>query len=179
MYWSVPGFINMRGIERTFNDYLVHSITGDIWSCKSGRHLKPTRSKDTDYMQTGMMDDNGKVYSQNHQRIVLAAKLGHWDFYDAHHMNRIEQDNRPCNLEPRTRKENIDEITRQRMSEARRGEKHYSTSFTNQEVYEIKLGAIIADDLHEYKLEMAEIYDCHPATIYSMLNGKSWNHIEV
>lgn len=148
------------GTERTFSSYYVHKDTGDIWSCKRGRNLSPTLNYNG-YCQTGMIDDEGKLYNVNQQRIVLASKLGHWNY----HINRDRKDNRPENLAPVTHKENMDEEARRLQSATTQGVKAPLSKLNDSIVAEILAGAVAADCLKDYKRVMAKQFRVHTAPL--------------
>lgn len=177
-YWTVPDLIADDGKVRSFSYYLVHSETGDIWSLKSGRNLCPSQD-DNGYLRTGMVDDDGQTYNCSQHRIVLAAKLQHWNFIEANHINHLPWDNRPSNLEPTDSKGNKDEICRANMSAAKTGSKHPNAKLDEDDVYLIKVNAMYTEDIVGYKREMADTYGVHPNNIHMILSGKTWNHVEV
>jgi hypothetical protein len=172
LFWSVPN-CTKDGIEYSLSSYFVHSITGEIWSCYSGRFLVPCKGTQG-YMKVSLVSDQGKVIFSYQHRVVLAAKIKNWDWEQVHHIVRNTGLNIPENLEPRTRKEQFDEETRRNQSLSKQGSKSYLAKLNESQVFEIKLAALDAGDIVIFKKEMANKFRVHPMTIHAMLTGKTW-----
>lgn len=176
-FWSLPVLIK-DGVENNFSYYYVHSETGQIWSSWSGRYLIPCVGTQG-YMKFSLASDEGNyIYTYGH-RVSLAAKVGNWDWEQSHHKDRNTANNRPDNLEPRTRKEQFDEETRANQGKAKTGSKNTLSKFTEKEVHKIKLDAIGIEKFSKYSKEVAAQFNVHPNTIRFMLEGKTWKHVEV
>ncbi|NGM81301.1 hypothetical protein G5B47_02615 [Paenibacillus sp. 7124] len=177
-FWSIPNLVDMNGTERSFSDYFVHSQTGNIWSCKSGRYLKPSPCTGN-YRQVGIMDDSHKSYVRGQHRFVMAARLGTWEGWDeAHHLDTVPYNNCPINLSPRDRKGQFDETTRSNMSLAKIGKRSNFAKLTDDQVREIRkhidewTGQQTA-----FCVEIAEQLDVTYITIYNVIKQKVYKDV--
>lgn len=163
MYWNLP---NMD--KHSFSRYLVNSVTGDIWSTYKGDFLTPSGESGA-YRKVSLVSDSGHILFTYQHRVVLAAKLQSWDFATTHHKSRVRDDNRPDNLEPRTRKEQMDQETRENIYR----------KLTEESARDIKLGALTAIDKKVYRAEMAKKYGVSTQHIFDVLSGRFWANVNV
>ncbi|ULO09658.1 hypothetical protein H1230_13305 [Paenibacillus sp. 19GGS1-52] len=177
MFWSVPSFVDGEGNERVFSYYFVHSVTGDIWSCRSNRYLVPSVATGG-YMYVGLLDDSGKQLTTGQHRFVLASSLGAWEFEETGHKDRVRYNNKPNNLFPTTRKEQFDNELREAARDSKIGKRSNSAEFSDDEVRGIR---------NEYKSwvgksrlyirEVAARTGVTEQTIYCIVDGRTYKDI--
>lgn len=176
-FWSVPDLINEDGAVSKFSNYLVHKKTGDIWSLTSNRYLKPCPTTGG-YLNVVIIDDSKKSLSQGQHRVVLAAKLGHWNWEEAEHKNKIRWDNKPENLEPTDRLRQFDEACRLAMSEAKKGKRANSAVFKDDEVRSIRNNWGKWDgNTASFTSKEAERLGVTPVTIYNLITGRTYSDL--
>lgn len=182
-FWSIPDLVDDEGNARKFSRYLVHSETGDIWSCVSGKFM--TLSNNTGgYKQTGIQDDNHQKYVSNHHRFVLAAKLGHWNWDEVGHEDNIRDNNRPDNLSPTTREEQFNEVCRKNMRKSKINRRSNRAKFKDKEIIELReeFELYISNDNGKktaFYIDRAEKFNVSVMTICNIVNGKLYKDIQV
>lgn len=92
---------------RQYDKYEVYE-DGRIYSYKTKRFLKPQTTK-FGYQQVELYDNEGKRKLYYLHRVVYEAVSGEpiQEGLDVNHINEIKTDNRFCNLNLMTRKENV------------------------------------------------------------------------
>ena len=92
---------------RQYDNYDVYE-DGRIWSYSHKKWLKPMTRKDG-YQQVGLYDNEGERKWYKLHRVVWESVTGEPipEGLDVNHINEIKTDNRFCNLNLMTRKENI------------------------------------------------------------------------
>lgn len=150
------------------------SDCGDIRNKRTNLILK--HHLDQDGYPRLEIQDKGRRKKANISRLVLSAFLG----YDitkpqCNHINGDRADNRLCNLEWVTAKENIAHSWKHLGRQAPKGTKHYSTNLTEEDVIYIRLQ--FAQQPRGIGNILAEKFKVTRATITDICKYRSWKHI--
>ena len=98
-----------------FRDYSKYEVyeDGRIWSYKSNKWLKPSTTK-YGYQQVGLFDNEGKRKCYQVHRVVFEAVSGEPipECMQCNHINEDKTDNRFCNINLMTPKQNTNWGTR-------------------------------------------------------------------
>lgn len=109
-----------------FEDYLINDSginDESVWSIKSNQFMKP-RKIPNDYIQICFTVDGKHYYQYLHILLAEAFIPNPQNNPTVNHKNHIRDDNRLENLEWATMPEQMDDITKERISKSRKG-KHY------------------------------------------------------
>ena len=127
---------------RDFNKYEVYK-DGRIWSYKTNRFLKPETTK-CGYQQVALSDNEGKIKMYLVHRVVYEAVTGEPipNNLQCNHINECKLDNRFCNINLLTPKQNSNYGTRnERMSNNKNRSKAISKANTNNTKLSKQVGA--------------------------------------
>lgn len=123
----------------TFRDYSNYEVyeDGKIWSYKRNKFLTPIIRKDG-YQEVNLYDNNGKMKKYKLHRVVYEAVTGEPipNNLQCNHINECKYDNRFCNINLMTPKQNTNWGTRNEraakaISKANTNNKKLSKSLTN------------------------------------------------
>jgi hypothetical protein len=118
----------------------------------------------------------GRVTCLAHRVVWIYANGKIQDGLQINHINGIKTDNRPCNLELVTQKENIHHAFRTGLSKVHFGETHANSKLSNKDVVEIRKA--YSSGCYSQK-DIAEKYMVKNTVVSRIVNGKGWKHLFV
>lgn len=141
--------------------YYQVSNLGVIYSLISGKDLLPSKSR-KGYLMVKLYKDNGcKIGIPVHRLVAMAFIPNPENKPQVNHINGIKHDNRVCNLEWMTCKENINHAYNTGIK-TNANEKNCSSLYTNEEVLNMrnmhKNGSTYKDIANTYKGEYSTIW---------------------
>lgn len=166
---------NYEGLYQISNFGKVRTLTRKI-KCCSGKYRiilsqikKPRKDKDG-YMMVDLSKNCSPRTFKIH-RLVLEAFKGKSNL-QCNHKNGIKNDNRLCNLEYVTAKQNIVHAIKNGLRLPNLGEKNGMSRLKEKDVIFIK------KNKNKYKQKkLAEIFGVDPSTISVILNNKTWRFL--
>jgi hypothetical protein len=140
------------------------------------KNLKPALDKG--YMKTMIKNDNGKYKTIAIHRIVASVFLGKKPTkkHEVNHINGAKNDNRLCNLEYMTRKENVRHAYTNNLVGSKKGSKNNQSILTEQQVIEIREHAKKHGRYYGNK-ELAKKYGVSRDLIQRIVNRRMWTHV--
>jgi HNH endonuclease/NUMOD4 motif len=145
---------------REIDNYLIDS-TGRIFSCKRHRLLVPNKSK-FGYLRIGLCDKNKKHIFFVHKLVASIFIDNPDNKSQVNHINGIKTDNRVCNLEWVTPKENTLHAHRTGLCSAK---------LTDEDVL------MVWERRNESIKETAKLFNVDSSTICNIYSGKSKQHL--
>lgn len=179
-----------------FPQYLADIEEGIIYSLKNGfTQLKLSDSKG---YHTVTLYDEGRKFSTNVHRVMMAASLGTWDWDkpEVNHIDGNRSNNVISNLELATREEQMTSDVKEKLSRSAMGrkiseehkaklllsnlgEKNNKAKLTDSEVGEIlnTWEQRLWNTKSEFVSENSGKYQVCKSTIYRIIGRKSWKHL--
>ncbi len=180
-----------------FDDYLVDISNGDIYSFKRGfGKLTPSESKG--YLTVSLFNNEG-AFNTNVHRIVMAAFLNTWEWEkpEVNHKDHNRKNNNIINLELATRVEQMDDVTRKNISEARKGiftlseehkvkllesnqgELNNKSKVKESDIIEILLDFKTQNNLYKsgFVKSWASKLNISESQVYRIIKGTAWKHV--
>lgn len=133
------------------------------------RLLRPI-SRD-DGITSVVLCENGRRKSMALHRLVAIAFLGNHPKHEVNHLNGNRLDNRLCNLEWATRKQNAHHASK--MGLMVHGEQQHCAKLTEKDIKEII--RLVRGGLK--RKAIAEIFGVHKQRIQDIVRGLDWRHI--
>lgn len=161
--YQISNLSRIRSLDRRINHKNNHTII------RKGKVIKPVLGN-RGYLKFLLSKDN-KQKAQLLHRIVAQYFIPNPE--NKSEVNHIDGDKTNCrieNLEWVTPSENS--IHGFALDLKPRGENHFKTKLTNEQVKEIKFGHIGLN-----QAEIAKLYDVKPNTISQIKTGRKWKHI--
>lgn len=141
---------------------------GKIWSHRSNKWIKPYLTR-RGYLRAALAL-NGKYVKKHIHQFVMLAHIGPREGLQVNHKNGIKTDNRLCNLEYTTAKENIAHAIRLGIFNSQ-GEGNYAAKLTDEQVKKI-----LFKESGTYE-EIASKYGVSSAKISQIKRCVNWKHL--
>lgn len=152
-----------------FNNYLCCE-DGRIYSRSSDRFLDP-KPQNNGY-KTLSIGPSGKQKKHAFHRFIMEAFYGDSEFH-VNHKNGIKTDNRLCNLEYVSHKENIRHACDNNLIKFKRGESSHKAKYQEETV----LAAITLLNTGKTAKEIERTGLITYGALQGVISGKSWKHM--
>lgn len=141
-----------------------------------GKCKMSDRSKQNGYIVNTVCGDNGFKDQYKRHRLVAMVFLEKKskDQTQVNHKNGIRTDNRVCNLEWCTPKENIRHAWDTHLATPKTGSKSNFAKLNEEQVLEI---AKLLEQGNIQQKDIAKLYNVHKATISSIKKRKNWKRL--
>lgn len=154
-----------------FSNYQV-SNTGKIKNINTGRILKPALNG-SGYL-TCSLSEKGKTCSKKIHRLVAEYFVPNYkDSPEVNHKDGDKLNNSASNLEWVTRAQNMQHACDTKLIQHAKGEAHYKSSLTQEQVTWIRENYIPRDPLFG-STALAKRFDISQSAISNIIHNKSW-----
>jgi hypothetical protein len=161
-YYEVSNYGKVRNVKKGQSRRVNHVLA--LAKCPQG------------YLYVGIRKDGyetRKTYRVH--RLVASAFIGECPVgYEVNHLNGVKDDNRVCNLQYVTPKENTRHSIIELGRQAPKGERHGRAKLNNDDVLTIRALALSGFPVRQ----MAETYGVAKNSIRKIIKRKTWTHLE-